>query len=410
MKLIAIISSLILSLTAMALPQGVAAKGNGLSASQTVPADSDTLNFVRASIVIGSPDAPLYSAFGHCAIRMQCPSAGLDYCFSLELEPTAGNYIKYFSGKTKAGMYADPTKDYIEMFRKEGRGIEQYELNLTLPEKRLLWKHLDEDMMQGAVHDFNLISTNCVQASFLAIVNSLITDSIDYTIPPSLYWKSGRQVRNSCRFSPWGEFLLMSIAGGASDMHAPLANSLSPETLVQLFERSRLVDIKTGQSRPMFRYKPTTLLQKKREPQASWLTPLVFFSILLVITVAITIGEKRLGWRKPAMVADTLLFVFQTLVGILFVYMAISSNIFGTRWNWYLIPFNPLPAILWLLCRKKNWYHKTYLAYTVVLLLFICATPLSLQLDIPHAILCATMAVRTASHIETGRKKQRKTK
>lgn len=370
-----------------------------LVTARAIPAGSDTLNFVRASIVICSQDVPIYSAFGHCAIRMQCPSAGLDYCFSLELEPGLGDYIKYFQGRTRAGIHADPTPEFVEAMREDGRGIEQYELNITLPEKRLLWKQLDEDMMRGQVHEFNLFNTNCVQVSLAAIERALTTDSMAYSVPPLLRMKSGGILRSACRYSPWTEFLLVSIYGAAMDRHVPLANCLSPETIVLLLGQSRLVDIKTGKSRPVFRYGATTLLQKTRNPVASWFTPMVCFLILLVAVVAVTVGEKRCGLRKAAMVTDVALLVFQTLVGLLLVYMAVSSNLFGSRWNWYLIPFNPVPALLWLTCRKRNWYPRTYLAYTVILVLFVCATPLSEQTDIPHALLCAAMAVRTAAHI-----------
>lgn len=366
---------------------------------RAAPADSDTLDFVRASIVICSQDVPIYSAFGHCAIRMQCPSAGLDYCFSLELEPGLADYIKYFQGRVRAGIYADPTPEFVENMREEGRGIEQYELNLTLPEKRLLWKQLDEDMMRGQVHEFNLINTNCVQVSLDAIERSLTTDSMAYSVPPVLRMKGGEILRSACRYSPWTEFLLVSIYGAAMDRHAPLANSLSPETIVLLLGRSHLVDIKSGKARPVFRHMPTTLLPKAREPVASWFTPMVCFLVLLVAVVAVTVGERRYGLRKAAMVTDAALLVFQTLVGLLLVYMAVSSNLFGSRWNWYLIPFNPIPALLWLTCRKRSWYPRTYSVYTVILVLFVCATPLSEQTDIPHALICAAMAVRTAAHI-----------
>ena len=43
---------------------------------------------------------------------------------------------------------------------------------------------------------------------------------------------------------------------------------------------------------------------------------------------------------------------------------------------------------------KRNGFYKVYLFYTVVLVLFILATPLSEQLDLPHQLITATLAVR----------------
>lgn len=394
-----VLLSLILCLTTLLSQRGAAADFQPV-APMVHPADSDSLNFVRASIVIASPDTPIYSAFGHCALRMQCPSAGLDYCFSLEREPILGDYIKYLSGKNRAGVYAVPITEYLANFSGEGRGVKQYELNLTLPEKRLLWKHLDEAMMLGPVFEFNLMNTNCVQATYTAILQSLLTDSICYDrIPSVILGTAGKAVRYSTRHSPWAEFLFISIGGAAADKPVPLDRSLSPELIIQLFEHTRLVDLKTGKSRPMFRAQPTTLLVKTHEPKASWLTPTVFFALLLAFVAVVTWGEKRLGWHRIARGTDLVLLLLQTLAGLLLVYMAIASNLFGSRWNWYIIPFNPLPALLWLFCRKKAWYPKTYLVWTAVLLLFVLVMPLSDQFDTAHALLCLTLAMRTAAHL-----------
>lgn len=403
MKFVCVVLFLFVDFLAMAAPHGAVVAGDASVAERGVSVDGDSADFVRASIIISSQDVPIYSALGHCAIRMQCPSAGLDYCFSLELEPDVHDYIKYFQGRMKAAFYADSTEAFVKRMRMVGRGIRQYELNLTLPEKRLLWKLLDEDMMSGQVHDFNLINTNCVQVSLDAIERALISDRMVYDVPPILEMRSGEIMRDACRYSPWTEFLFASIAGAVMDRRVPLESCLSPETIVILLGRSHFVDKESGESRPVFKGSPTTLLDEARKPADVWFTPAVCFLLLLVAVVAVTVGEKWWRWRRAAMVTDGALLALQTLVGLLLVYMAVSANIFGSRWNWYLIPFNPIPAVLWLTCRKRSWYVWTYPTYTAILVLFVCATPLSVQLDLPHALLCAAMAVRTAAHIKVPR-------
>lgn len=42
------------------------------------------------------------------------------------------------------------------------------------------------------------------------------------------------------------------------------------------------------------------------------------------------------------------------------------SNLCCTSWNWLLIPFNPLPAILW------HWRKYWALPYAGILLIWIC--------------------------------------
>lgn len=366
-----------------------------------VQSDSDSLNFVRASIVVTTPGDAIYSVFGHCALRMTCPSAGLDYCFSLEMEPVAGNYIRFFAGRAKAAMIAVPAEEYIGNYRKEGRGITQYELNLTLPEKRLLWKNLDDDMMQGAVHKFNLINTNCVSESFMAIMNSLITDSIQYDKVQAVFsLKNGERLRYYCSNNPWAELLFITLTGVSSDQHAEIENTLSPTTIVELLQGSRLVDVQSGSSRPVFRFQPVTILKPTLSLQKSPLSPNVTFAIILAFVIIVTILDKRCGWHKLAGCTDVTLFVFQTAIGALLTFMALSSNLFGSRWNWYLVPFNVIPALLWLTCRKRQWYPHCYTLYTIILVLFILTMPLSTQFDVAHALIIICIAVRTGAHIK----------
>ena len=82
------------------------------------------------------------------------------------------------------------------------------------------------------------------------------------------------------------------------------------------------------------------------------------------------------------------------IVGLLLIYTSFVSGIFGVHWNWYLIPFNPLPLVIWLIWRQRKGFYKIYLLYAAVLVLFILATPLSEQLDLPHQLVTATLAVR----------------
>ena len=125
---------------------------------------------------------------------------------------------------------------------------------------------------------------------------------------------------------------------------------------------------------------------------------LVVLPCLLLLVLLITLIEWKPGWRAPARVADIVLLTLQTTLGIALLYMSCVSGLFGTHWNWYLVVFNPLPLLLWLGLRKRPWYHSVYWVYTLVLVLFIIATPLSAQLDLPHQLVTATLAVRTAAH------------
>ena len=96
---------------------------------------------------------------------------------------------------------------------------------------------------------------------------------------------------------------------------------------------------------------------------------------------------------------DIVLMIAQTLAGLFICYMTFFSSLYGASGNWYVVPFNPLPLLLWLLFRKKKGYTRLYLVYAAVLVLFIALTPVIEQIDLPHSLLVAVLAVRCMGKI-----------
>ena len=73
---------------------------------------------------------------------MESPQHHLDYCFSLEMDAQPGDYLKFFTGQSKARVVAVPSPEFINSYAEEGRGVTQHPLNLTIEEKQLLWKQV----------------------------------------------------------------------------------------------------------------------------------------------------------------------------------------------------------------------------------------------------------------------------
>lgn len=358
---------------------------------------TDSSDFVKASVIVSTPTDIIYSSMGHCALRMECPSEDLDYCFSLEMNAQPGDYLKFFNGDADASVRAIPTSDYISEYQKDGRGIKQYELSLTHHEKQLLWKNLDEEMMKPPHLKFNYLNTNCVMMVIIMVQNALISEHIDYgKLPWYATTNNGDCVRHLTGSTPWYEFLYITLFGSNCDEYFALEYRMSPLSLVEVFGNAQIVD-DSGARRPLFKSAPIELAHQTHFVKASPITPRILFSVLLVIVVLITIGEWCWGWKKAAKVLDAVLLTIQFFVGLALTYTSTVSHLFVTRWNWYLIPCNPLPLVLLLCLGRKRDFGKIYLYYTTILVLFILATPLSSQLDIDHQLVVAMFAVRTCS-------------
>lgn len=365
----------------------------------------DSSNFVTASLLVASPGEAMYSSYGHCALRMESPINNLDYCFSFEMDfdESFVDYIKFFAANVQSHIIAVPTSEYLGQYRKEGRGVRQYELNLTTHEKQELWRTLDNDYVDVQFRKYNLLENNCSSILFATLLNAPIDRTIEFsTFPEQFNNKSGVRIRYYTQLSPWAEFLDMTFLGTESDTNCDLVYRISPEAFGPVIKAMSLVD-NDGNKAPML-VSEKELLTKKLEVTPTTWSPLLIFSIFFVIVAILTIFEWFGKSKRVNRVMDVILLVLQTIAGIIILYTSFVSGLFGKHWNWYLIPFNPLPLIIWLLWHKRKEFYKVYLLYAAVLVLFIIATPLSEQLDLPHQLITATLAVRCCYNYYDGKR------
>ena len=81
-------------------------------------------DFVLVSLCIADPtdqSQDYLGITGHAFLRLQCPTFGLDYCFSYESEKIKGQLWDYLTDKLKMGMFAIPTNEYVEDYRVHAR-------------------------------------------------------------------------------------------------------------------------------------------------------------------------------------------------------------------------------------------------------------------------------------------------
>lgn len=353
----------------------------------------DSSNFVTASMLVMSPGEAIYSQLGHGVIRMECPVHNLDYCFSFEEEAGMGGIIKFFIGKTDAHMMAVPTAEFLKGYKLDGRQVMQYTLNLTLHEKQELWRLLDNDYVDENMRSFNFLQNNCSSVSLMAIENVVVDETLDFNgWPDQFKMINGDGVRYLTRNFPWLQFWSMTFLGTESDSYWPHEQQVAPELLPQVLKMATIVD-ENGNKRPLVTGEEE-LMPLVNKFKATPITPTWAFGFLLLFTVLVTLAQLKWKLKWLPKVLDFLLMTLVTLAGLMLIYTSFVSGLFGKHWNWYLIPFNPLPLIIWLIWHKRKGFHKVYLLYTVILVLFIIATPLSEQLDLPHQFITATLAVR----------------
>lgn len=355
--------------------------------------DTTCVNHITASMIVMSPGEALYSQFGHVALRVEIPEQNYDYCFSFEEEPGLAGVLEFFLGRTNAHMKASPTTKFLETYRQEGRQVKQYTLSLNNSQKQELLKQLKDDSVKDEFRKFNLLQNNCSSVTLRAVENVLGDERIDFNgWPEQFQMVNGDGVRFLSRFSPWLEFLNMTFLGSESDTHWENEQQMSPELMPDVLKKASFVGV-DGKRRPVVT-EEKELLPLVNEFKPSPFTPVRVFGFLLIFTILITFAQVKWKINTVPRVLDLLLMTAVTISGIILIHTSFVAGLFGVHWNWYLIPFNPLPFIIWLLWHKRKNFNKVYLVYTAVLVLFILATPLSKQLDLPHQLITATLAVR----------------
>ncbi len=317
--------------------------------------DRTAEDFVIASLLVADPGTVLYSVLGHACIRLQCPDFGLDYCFSYESEDVSQKVLDFLAGKLMMGLFAIPVENYCAFYRKEGRGVYEYKLNLPIEVKQELWRVIDEQLAKGFRLPYDYYRKNCATASADFLNEALGDIKIKYD-------KSLRENPHTAREmyfkytnpNSWTRFLSVFIAGNETDiLHYNDRQLIVPMALVDAWKMA------TVNGEPLLASEPNILVKGEPKVADGWFTPMVLAIILLILSIA------NLFWKRSYF--DWLMLAAQTLVGCFMTYLICFSDLCCTDWNWLIIPFNPLPLIFW------HWRKYWALPYAGVLTIWCLA-------------------------------------
>ena len=313
--------------------------------------DRTAEDFVIASLLVADPGTVLYSVLGHTCIRLQCPSFGLDYCFSYEGEDASQKVLSFLAGKLMMGLFAIPTEKYCTNYREVGRGVYEYKLSLPIEVKRELWRILDEHLAEGTRLPYDYYHRGCAVTAKNFVKEALGNNEIVYD---KLLCENSHTARELCvkysQNAKWVQFFALFLAGNETDkLLSGDKQLIIPIDLVHAWQQA------TVNGEPLLAKEPIVLVEGEPQIADGWFTPMIFAMILLVLAIA------NLFWRRPYF--DWLMLVAQTIVGCGMTYLIVFSDLCCTDWNWLIIPFNPLPVIFW---RWRKYCALPYVGVLVV--------------------------------------------
>lgn len=349
------------------------ATGNAFCNVPEAPDD----NFVIASVMIAGPGDELYSRLGHAFLRMQCPSHGMDFCFTYESEDAARKVASFLSGNLKMGMQGIRTDEFLQHYRDEGRSVEQYDLQLPVAVKQNMWRILDGLVDEGMYLPYDYMERGCAYSVFNVIRESLGDSRMEFGSWPEDFTMTRREIVCSrLDDSPWTRLFLNIITNGPIDDDVAFTEkTITPEMLVKALENATLDGHPVlAAGRPVF--------EATHVPDgAHWLSPMALAVVLLVLTVVCMVMGKQ--WMLYPMLS------LQTFLGLFVCYLLFFSSLCATEWSWLVIPFNPLPLFLW------KWRRYWAFPYATVIVVWCAAITFggSYLMDGPLIVLAFTFAL-----------------
>lgn len=311
--------------------------------------DKDDPDFVQVSLLVAAPGDVLYSCVGHAFLHLKCPAYNLDYIFSYESEDVSQKMLTFFAGNLKMGMLSVPYSEYIDTYRKEGRGVLEYPLNMPIEAKRHLWQILDSKVSEGANLPYDYLERGCAQSTLQSLTEVLVDYNIKYAPFPEKYKQTRREFvdRNLPNF-PWTRFALYAIVGTEADADCTdLEKVVIPADLVELLQSAKI------DGKPVITSSPKTLVPYQKPAQPGFFTPMLAACIMLLLAALVRIPEfkryKVQAVKCPVVVKTFrgVLLVPYLLFSVFMTYLIACSSLPCTSWNWLLIPFNVLPFLAW---------------------------------------------------------------
>ena len=298
-----IVNKILLICVSMCLSLAVMADDAQLSVAErnTQQGFNDTIDrlapdFVLVSLCVADPtdqSQDYLGITGHAFLRLQCPTFGLDYCFSYESEKIKGQLWDYLTGKLKMGMFAVPTDEYIEDYRIWKRAVHEYRINMPPEAEQRLWEQMDNHMLSEQEMQMDLVKFGCTNTLLRYVERALLPDTIAYQWPEKFYTKSAMEIAEEHLANyPWTLLGVRILEGNQlRQLNSPKQKVMFPTDLVEVWSNA------TIKGEPVLSYAGELVVAEPVDMKKPWFTPQVC-GILLFLIVAGSIVFAVIRKRK----------------------------------------------------------------------------------------------------------------
>jgi hypothetical protein len=330
----------------------------GFSAPVAAQDDSTLLamDSVEISLLTCQPHDEVYSLYGHTAIRYHDfhKKSKVDAAFNYGVfNFHAPHFVaRFVFGLTDYELGAFPYHLFQAEYRHFGSMVTEQVLNLTAQEKYQLRQALSENLRpENCVYRYNYFYNNCTTKA-RDIIERCINGNVEYADREDYTPTYREMIHEMTQRNPWSRFGNDLLLGIKADQPTILRQQeFLPQNLMYDFDRARIND--NGTCRPLVKERRVSVPPGVQMHESGFpLSPLVCFSILLVIGIIIFLIEWKM--QSIFIVWDVLLMLATGIIGIVLTLMLFSQHP-TVSLNLQIILFNPLPWLfLWPVIRGRK--------------------------------------------------------
>ncbi len=322
---------------------------------------------LRISLLTCTPGEELYSTFGHSAFRVIDSNSVTDAVYNygtFYFDDSFMFYLKFARGKLLYYESIENFQDFKSTYQADQRGITEQVLDLTAAEKINIQHFLNENAKEeNKYYKYDFFLDNCTTR-----LRDILKRNHDSTFTQKPVMPVGTTFRQAIyqyldkNDQQWSKLGIDLLLGQPCDGKMTTEQmEFLPDNLMKALDSANNQIVLSSQQLYPF---------KETQNSTSFFSPLVVFSLLLVIIVLISLSKNKYAARFLQSF-DGLLFFFTGLLGVILIFMWCCTDHSMTKNNYNLLWAWPMHIIIaFFVNSNKNWVKK-YFAFTSVALVLV---------------------------------------
>ncbi|HET8736360.1 MAG TPA: DUF4105 domain-containing protein [Pricia sp.] len=339
------------------------------------------------SVLTAGSGSELYSSFGHSAIRVKDPTLGVDavYNYGTFDFTTPNFYTKFARGKLNYTLARQRFEYFLRSYQQENRWVKEQVLNLSLAERKALFKFLETNYLpENRDYKYDFFYNNCatkIWDVFKEVYGNGLVFDASYVAER---YTHRQLIRQNVPINSWSGFGIdLALGSVIDDVATPKEYMFLPEFIMKQFGRAQLG------SKPLSS-KPEVLFDAKPIDNQTpfFLSPAFWLSVFLVTVLLLTYLDFKYNVRRRWL--DFILFFTTGAAGCLILFLWFFTDHTATAGNFNALwAFPPNLIVAFVVFRKRgpNWVAKYVLFLMGLLLITLLLWLLGIQIFSPLLIL-----------------------